>query len=84
MDSRHRRRRGCPRLAAPAGGGEKQSTAAFADRRKPSDSAASSASRASTTAPTIVANAAIAHRVKLADLTDEKWDHTLDIDLKGL
>jgi 3-oxoacyl-[acyl-carrier protein] reductase len=32
----------------------------------------------------LVANAAIAHRVKLKDLTDEKWDHTLDIDLKGV
>ncbi len=33
---------------------------------------------------TIVANAGIAHRVPLADLTDEKWDHTFDIDLKGI
>lgn len=33
---------------------------------------------------TIVANAGIAHRVPLPDLTDEKWDHTLDIDLKGI
>lgn len=32
----------------------------------------------------IVANAGIAHRVPLADLTDEKWDETLDIDLKGM
>jgi 3-oxoacyl-[acyl-carrier protein] reductase len=33
---------------------------------------------------TIVANAGIAHRVPLADLSDEKWDHTFDIDLKGI
>lgn len=33
---------------------------------------------------TIVANAGIAHRVPLPDLTDAKWDHTLDIDLKGI
>ena len=33
---------------------------------------------------TIVANAGIAHRVPLPDLTDEKWDHTFDIDLKGI
>ena len=33
---------------------------------------------------TIVANAGIAHRVPLAELTDEKWDHTFDIDLKGI
>lgn len=32
----------------------------------------------------IVANAGIAHRTPLADLTDEKWDLTLDIDLKGI
>ena len=32
----------------------------------------------------IVANAGIAHRVPLADLSDAKWDHTLDIDLKGM
>ncbi len=33
---------------------------------------------------TIVANAGIAHKVKLSELSDEKWDHTLDIDLKGM
>ena len=33
---------------------------------------------------TIVANAGIAHRVPLPELTDEKWDHTFDIDLKGI
>ena len=32
----------------------------------------------------IVANAGIAHRVPLAQLTDEKWDFTFDIDLKGM
>ncbi|MGI8649828.1 MAG: SDR family NAD(P)-dependent oxidoreductase, partial [Rubrobacter sp.] len=32
----------------------------------------------------IVANAGIAHRVPLAELTDEKWDHTHDVDLKGI
>jgi 3-oxoacyl-[acyl-carrier protein] reductase len=32
----------------------------------------------------IVANAGIAHKVPLAALSDEKWDHTLDIDLKGI
>ncbi len=32
----------------------------------------------------IVANAGIAHRVPLDRLTDEKWDHTFDIDLKGI
>ncbi|MCD1262063.1 SDR family NAD(P)-dependent oxidoreductase (plasmid) [Shinella sumterensis] len=32
----------------------------------------------------IVANAGIAHRTPLADLTDEKWDLTFDIDLKGI
>ena len=32
----------------------------------------------------IVANAGIAHKVPVALLTDEKWDHTFDIDLKGI
>jgi len=32
----------------------------------------------------IVANAGIAHRTALADLTDAKWDLTFDIDLKGI
>ena len=32
----------------------------------------------------VVANAGIAHKVPLASLTDEKWDLTLDIDLKGI
>src|SRR5919202_5662719 len=33
---------------------------------------------------TVVANAGIAHRLPLAELTDEKWDHTHEIDLKGV
>lgn len=33
---------------------------------------------------TLVLNAGIAHRVPLEQLTDEKWDFTLDIDLKGM
>ena len=32
----------------------------------------------------VVANAGIAHRVPLDQLTDAKWDHTLDVDLKGV
>ncbi len=32
----------------------------------------------------LVANAGIAHRVPLDQLTDEKWDHTFEIDLKGM
>ena len=32
----------------------------------------------------VVANAGIAHKVPLAELTDEKWDHTHEIDLKGV
>jgi len=31
----------------------------------------------------VVANAGIAHRVPIEQLTDEKWDFTIDIDLKG-
>jgi 3-oxoacyl-[acyl-carrier protein] reductase len=33
---------------------------------------------------TVVANAGIAHRVPLAELDDERWDHTLDVNLKGI
>ena len=32
----------------------------------------------------IVANAGIAHKVPLAELTDGKWDETFEIDLKGM
>lgn len=32
----------------------------------------------------IVANAGIARKVPLDDLTDEKWDETFDVDLKGM
>lgn len=32
----------------------------------------------------VVANAGIAHRVPLPELTDEKWDHTHEVDLKGV
>lgn len=32
----------------------------------------------------LVLNAGIAHKVPLARLSDERWDHTLDIDLKGM
>jgi 3-oxoacyl-[acyl-carrier protein] reductase len=32
----------------------------------------------------LIANAGIAHRVPLAEMTDALWDHTLDVDLKGI
>jgi 3-oxoacyl-[acyl-carrier protein] reductase len=32
----------------------------------------------------VIANAGIAHRVPFAAMTDEKWDHTFDVDLKGI
>src|SRR5260370_40081731 len=32
----------------------------------------------------VVANAGIAHRVPFGVMTDEKWDHTFDVDLKGI
>ncbi len=31
-----------------------------------------------------IANAGIAHKVKLEDMTDAKWGHTLDVDLNGV
>ncbi|MEX0279804.1 MAG: SDR family NAD(P)-dependent oxidoreductase [Arenibacterium sp.] len=33
---------------------------------------------------TIICNAGIAHKVPLDQLTDEKWDFTMDVDLKGM
>jgi 3-oxoacyl-[acyl-carrier protein] reductase len=33
---------------------------------------------------TVIANAGIAHRVPLAKMTDALWDHTMEIDLKGV
>jgi 3-oxoacyl-[acyl-carrier protein] reductase len=33
---------------------------------------------------TIIANAGIAHRTPLDKLTDDKWDLTMDVDLKGI
>src|SRR5215213_7819760 len=33
---------------------------------------------------TVVANAGVARRVPIAELTDEEWDHTHEIDLKGV
>ena len=36
------------------------------------------------TLDTIVCNAGIAHKVPLDELTDEKWDFTFDVDLKGM
>lgn len=32
----------------------------------------------------VVANAGIAHRTPLGELTDDKWDLTMDVDLKGI
>lgn len=32
----------------------------------------------------LVLNAGIAHKVPLAQLSDAQWDHTVDIDLKGM
>ena len=32
----------------------------------------------------LVLNAGIAHKVPLPQLSDERWDHTVDIDLKGM
>ena len=36
------------------------------------------------TVDVLIANAGIAHKVPLDALSDEKWDHTFDIDLKGM
>lgn len=32
----------------------------------------------------VIANAGIAHKVPLPQLSDEKWDYTFDVDLKGI
>lgn len=32
----------------------------------------------------LICNAGIAHKVPLEELTDDKWDHTFEVDLKGM
>jgi 3-oxoacyl-[acyl-carrier protein] reductase len=51
---------------------------------KAADAVVASAEKTHGGIDVIVANAGIAHRVPLASLDDAKWDHTLDVDLKGI
>ena len=48
------------------------------------DAAVAAAEAATGPLDAVVANAGIAHKVLLPELSDEKWDHTLDVDLKGV
>lgn len=48
------------------------------------DAAVAEAERSFGRLDAVIANAGIAHRVPLDELTDAKWDHTLDVDLKGV
>ena len=80
------------RRKAPAVADEIEARAAAAEFHKldvARPSAANARRRAMSKSATaridvVVANAGIAHRVPLAALTDEKWDHTFDVDLKGI
>ena len=48
------------------------------------DAAVAAAEAATGALDAVVANAGIAHKVLLAEMTDDKWDQTLDVDLKGV
>ena len=48
------------------------------------DDAVAAAESATGALDAVVANAGIAHKVPLSEMSDEKWDHTLDVDLKGV
>ena len=48
------------------------------------DAAVAEAERAFGRLDAVIANAGIAHRVPLDQLSDAAWDHTLDVDLKGV
>lgn len=48
------------------------------------DSVVAAAERKFGALDAVVTNAGIAHKVPLAELSDAKWDHTLDVDLKGI
>ena len=48
------------------------------------DAAVAAAEAATGPLDAVVANAGIAHKVPFSEMSDEKWDHTLDVDLKGV
>ncbi len=48
------------------------------------DAAVAEAEQAFGRLDAVIANAGIAHRVPLDQLSDAAWDHTLDVDLKGV
>ena len=48
------------------------------------DAAVAAAEAASGALDAVVANAGIAHKVPLSEMSDDKWDQTLDVDLKGV
>ena len=47
------------------------------------DAAVAAAEAATGPLDAAIANAGIAHKVPFAEMSDEKWDHTLDVDLTG-
>ena len=48
------------------------------------DAAVQAAEAATGPLDAVIANAGIAHKVPFSEMSDEKWDHTLDVDLKGV
>ena len=48
------------------------------------DAAVAAAEAATGPLAAVIANAGIAHKVPFSEMSDEKWDHTLDVDLKGV
>ncbi len=70
--------------AIMAGGGTARFRAVDVTSTEQVDAAVAEAEREFGRLDAVVANAGIAHRVPLDQMTDARWDHTLDVDLKGV
>ena len=70
--------------AITAGGGTARFHALDVTDTAAVDAAVAAAEQAFGGLGCVVANAGIAHRVPLDQMSDDKWDHTMDVDLKGV
>jgi 3-oxoacyl-[acyl-carrier protein] reductase len=67
-----------------AGGGEAEYHHLDVTSTEETDSVVSAVEERYGPLDAVVANAGIAHKVPLTELTDERWDHTHEVDLKGV